>query len=147
MRHLQRFVMAVVLAALLAVTGQAGTASAASHLRHGPARATTQDGAYVVSEKRISDRIVDLTVQSPALGRTAIVRLITPDGWDHRRHGQRWPVLYLLHGCCDTPDSWTRETDVEDIPALRDVLVVTPEAGEVGWYSDWWNHCAGGPPA
>ena len=146
MRHSLRFVMVVVLAALLAVTGLVGTASAASHSRHGAARAT-QDGAYVVSEKRISDRIVDLTVQSPALGRTAVVRLITPRGWDQRRHGQRWPVLYLLHGCCDTPDSWTRETDVEEIPALRDVLVVTPEGGDVGWYSNWWNHGAGGPPA
>jgi S-formylglutathione hydrolase FrmB len=55
--------------------------------------------------------------------------------------------LYLLHGCCDTPDSWTRETDVEDLPQLRHVLVVTPEAGDVGWYSDWWNYGAGAPPA
>jgi diacylglycerol O-acyltransferase / trehalose O-mycolyltransferase / mycolyltransferase Ag85 len=147
MRHPQSLFVAVVLAALLAVTGLTGPASAASHSRHGSARTTGQNGASVVSEKRISDRIVDLTVQSPALGRTATVRLITPDGWDHRRHGQHWPVLYLLHGCCDTPDSWTRETDVEEIPALRDVLVVTPEGGPVGWYSDWWNHGAGGPPA
>jgi S-formylglutathione hydrolase FrmB len=22
-----------------------------------------------------------------------------------------------------------------------------PEAGPFGWYSDWWNHGAGGPPA
>jgi S-formylglutathione hydrolase FrmB len=25
--------------------------------------------------------------------------------------------------------------------------VVTPEGGAAGWYSDWWNHGAGGPPA
>jgi diacylglycerol O-acyltransferase/trehalose O-mycolyltransferase len=147
MRHPQRFVVGVLLAALLAVTGLGGSASAAGHSRHGSERAKGHDGAYVVSERRISDRIVNLTVQSPALGRTAIVRLITPAGWDQRRHGQRWPVLYLLHGCCDTPDSWTRETDVEEIPALRDVLVVTPEGGSVGWYSNWWNHGAGGAPA
>jgi S-formylglutathione hydrolase FrmB len=147
MRHRQSWVAAVVLAAVLVVTGVLGPAAAASHSRHGSARPTAHDGAYVVSEKRIGDRIVDLTVQSPALGRTAIVRLITPKGWDQRRHGQRWPVLYLLHGCCDTPDSWTRETDVEEIPALRNVLVVTPEGGAVGWYSNWWNHGAGGAPA
>jgi diacylglycerol O-acyltransferase / trehalose O-mycolyltransferase len=147
MRHSQRVVTAVVVAALLTVSGLVGTASAANHSTHGSARATERDGAYVVSEKRIGSRIVDLTVQSPALGRTATVRLITPRGWDQRRHGQRWPVLYLLHGCCDTPDSWTRETDVEEIPALRNVLVVTPEGGAVGWYSNWWNHGTGGPPA
>jgi diacylglycerol O-acyltransferase/trehalose O-mycolyltransferase len=105
------------------------------------------DGASVVAQQRVAPHIVDLTIQSPALGRTASVRLITPDGWDQRRRGERWPVLYLLHGCCDTPDSWTRETDVEDLPQLRHVLVVTPEAGDVGWYSDWWNYGAGGRPA
>ena len=76
-----------------------------------------------------------------------MVRLLTPDGWEQRRLGQSWPVLYLLHGCCDTYDSWTRETDVEELAALRGVLVVMPEAGPVGWYSNWWNGGAGGPPA
>ena len=141
MRHLRSPVLVVVVAAVWAVIGFGASASAAVDRGEG------QGGAYVVSEKPIADRILDLTVQSPALGRTAIVRLITPVGWDHRRRGQQWPVLYLLHGCCDTPDSWTRETDVEDIPALRNVLVVTPEAGAFGWYSDWWNNGAGGPPA
>jgi diacylglycerol O-acyltransferase/trehalose O-mycolyltransferase len=105
------------------------------------------DGARVVAEQRVGPHLVDLIVQSPALGRTAKVRLLTPDGWQQRRPGDRWPVLYLLHGCCDTYDSWTRETDVEELRGLRGVLVVMPEAGAVGWYSDWWNYGAGGPPA
>ena len=48
-----------------------------------------------------------------------------------------WPVLYLLHGCCDTYVSWTRSTDIERWPQLRRVLVVMPEGGDVGFYSDW----------
>src|SRR5919197_418605 len=94
-------------------------------------------GARVVAERRVAPRIIDLTVRSPALGTTAKVRLLTPDGWAARARGRRWPVLYLLHGCCDTYDSWTRSTDVEDLPALRRVLVVMPAGGEVGFYSDW----------
>ncbi len=114
----------------------------------GPARlAGAGDGARVVAQQRVGPRLVDLTVQSPALGRTAKVRLLTPDGWQQRRPGDHWPVLYLLHGCCDSYDSWTRETDVEELRGLRGVLVVMPEAGLVGWYSDWWNYGAGGPPA
>ncbi len=31
-------------------------------------------------------------------------------------------------------------TDVAETDSLRDVLVVMPEAGWNGWYSDWWNH-------
>jgi diacylglycerol O-acyltransferase/trehalose O-mycolyltransferase len=88
----------------------------------------------VTKERRVAPRILDLTVRSPALGADAKVRLITPVGWSRER---RWPVLYLLHGCCDTYDSWTRETGVEKLAQLRDVLVVTPEAGDVGFYSDW----------
>jgi S-formylglutathione hydrolase FrmB len=90
-----------------------------------------------VTAQRIAPRIVDLTIHSRALGTTAKVRLLTPDGWAARRTGRRWPVLYLLHGCCDTYDSWTRSTDVEDLPALRHVLVVMPEGGAVGFYSNW----------
>jgi diacylglycerol O-acyltransferase/trehalose O-mycolyltransferase len=104
-------------------------------------------GARVVAEEKVGPRLVDLTVSSPALGRTAKVRLLTPDGWDKRQKGRHWPVLFLLHGCCDTYDSWTRETDVATLPQLRNTLVVMPEGGETGWYSDWWNHGNGSTPA
>jgi diacylglycerol O-acyltransferase / trehalose O-mycolyltransferase / mycolyltransferase Ag85 len=90
--------------------------------------------AVVVGQRQVAPRILDLTVRSPALGRTAKVRLLEPVGYDRHR---RWPVLYLLHGCCDTYDSWTRSTDVEDLPQLRNVLVVMPEGGASGFYSDW----------
>ncbi len=59
---------------------------------------------------------------------------------------RRWPVLWLLHGCCDSFRSWTRSTDVEQLPGLRKVLVVMPEAGDVGFYSDWYNGGRDGPP-
>lgn len=75
-----------------------------------------------------------------------MVRLLTPDGWVQGARGVHWPVLYLLHGCCDNYTSWTRETDVANIPALRHVLVVMPEAGVAGWYTNFWNDGAGGPP-
>jgi diacylglycerol O-acyltransferase / trehalose O-mycolyltransferase / mycolyltransferase Ag85 len=114
----------------------------------GPAAAASGSrAAYVVAEEQVGPHLIDLTVQSPALGRTAKVRLLTPNGWEQRRRGDHWPVLYLLHGCCDTYDSWTRETDVEELRALRGTLVVMPEGGPVGWYSNWWNYGAGGPPA
>ncbi|MFG3684999.1 alpha/beta hydrolase [Micromonospora sp. NPDC047740] len=111
------------------------------------APAQASDGAYVAQEMVVGPRLVDLTIQSPALGRAATVRLLTPDGWEQRARGDHWPVLYLLHGCCDSYVSWTRSTDVASIPELRDVLVVMPEAGAAGWYSDWWNGGRGGSPA
>ena len=90
----------------------------------------------VVSEHRVGDRLVDLRVRSPALKRVASVRLLTPEGW-RPGAGRTWPVLFLLHGCCDSYRAWSRSTDIAQIGRLRRVLVVMPEGGDVGFYSDW----------
>ncbi|MEU9641877.1 alpha/beta hydrolase family protein [Streptomyces sp. NPDC048188] len=108
-------------------------------------------GAEVVAVTQVGDRQVDLSVRSTALGgRTVDVRLLTPDGWspqDRGGHRQHWPTLWLLHGCCGDYTSWTSMTDVAETDSLHDVLVVMPEAGWNGWYSDWWNYGEGGDPA
>ncbi|MGZ4612514.1 MAG: alpha/beta hydrolase, partial [Kineosporiaceae bacterium] len=97
-------------------------------------------------------RTRDLTIQSPALGSpygVTLVRLLLPSQYD-AQPAVRWPALYLLcgGGGRDQTD-WTTYTDVEQLTAQTDLLVVMPEAaaGAVdGWYSDWWNSGAGGPP-
>jgi S-formylglutathione hydrolase FrmB len=107
---------------------------------HGGAAATPTPAAKssppVVAQQRVAPRQLDLTVRSAALGDSAKVRLLTPVGWS-QSSSKRWPVLYLLHGCCDTYESWTRSTDIADLPQLRDVLVVMPEGGDIGFYSNW----------
>jgi diacylglycerol O-acyltransferase / trehalose O-mycolyltransferase len=90
----------------------------------------------VVATAVLSARMRDLTVASPALGETVKVRLLLPVHYA-ARPGARWPVLYLLHGCCDTYRSWTRSTDVAALTARSDVLVVMPDGGRAGFYSDW----------
>ncbi|MDI3405076.1 alpha/beta hydrolase family protein [Streptomyces sp. B-S-A6] len=115
-----------------------------------PALATsrTASGAEVVAVTQVAERQVDLTVRSPSLGGRAVgVRLLTPDGWEPGDRGGSWPTLWLLHGCCGDYTAWTGRTDVASIDSLRDVLVVMPEAGWNGWYSDWWNYGRGGDPA
>jgi S-formylglutathione hydrolase FrmB len=108
------------------------------------------DGARVVGVEQIDDRTRDLTIESPAVG-TVKVRLLLPAAFEAQAEA-RWPVLYLLQGCCDTYDSWTRDTDVEELTAATDLLVVMPAATRAGddgfgWYTDWYNGGAGGPPA
>ncbi|WP_329240533.1 esterase family protein [Actinoallomurus sp. NBC_01490] len=93
----------------------------------------------------IDERTLDLTIDSPAMAGDEQVRLLLPPDAEARPH-KRWPVLYLLHGCCDSYVSWTRSTDVERLTARTDVLVVMPEAGTDGFYSDWWNGGSGGSP-
>jgi S-formylglutathione hydrolase FrmB len=133
------------LTALLLVLIPAAPATAATAA---PAPQAPPRGAEVVGVTQVADRQVDLSVRSAALGgRTVTVRLLTPDGWDPDKPRQKWPTLWLLHGCCGDYTSWTSLTDVAETRRLRDVLVVMPEAGEIGWYSDWWNHGEGGDPA
>ena len=122
MEEMRRWAIAALCAALAGCGGAAPTRP----------RAQPPD-ATVVGERRVGPRVLDLTVRSPSLGRTTKVRLLLPD-----RGARPWPVLYLLHGCCDSYRSWTRSTDVEQMRAHCDrVLVVMPEGGDVGFYSDW----------
>ena len=58
----------------------------------------------------------DLTIDSPAVGREVKVRLLLPARFQ-TTESQRWPVLYLLHGCADVrsldPLHRYRETDAK----------------------------------
>src|SRR5690348_14134839 len=122
-------VLTVLVLAVVACDGGSGRLPAA--------RSTERvSGLQVVATTVVSARMRDLTVASPALGATAMVRLLLPGDFATQPE-RRWPVLFLLHGCCDTYQSWTRSTDVERLTARGDVLVVMPDGGKAGFYSDW----------
>jgi S-formylglutathione hydrolase FrmB len=128
-----------VLLAVLLVSVAAYSRSEASDTARRVERA-----AEVAATETLSRRMRDLVIDSPALDRYAMVRLLLPRRFQ-AEPGRRWPVLWLLHGCCDTYDSWTRSTDVEELAALDEALVVLPEAGQVGFYSDWRERSRSGP--
>jgi diacylglycerol O-acyltransferase/trehalose O-mycolyltransferase len=108
------------------------------------ARPVDSGAAQVVDVEPVHERVVDLSIASPAVG-DQHVRLILPATWE-QHPAARWPVLYLLHGRWDDYGSWTRETDVVELTADHDLLVVMPDGGQQGFYSDWWNGGTGGPP-
>ncbi|MFC5829440.1 alpha/beta hydrolase [Nonomuraea insulae] len=97
----------------------------------------------IVDERRLDERRMELTIRSDALAATTKVRLLLPRGWESRTD---WPVLWLSHGGLDDHTSWTTRTDVEALTSDTGVLVVMPDGGRCGSYSDWWNGGAGGPP-
>ena len=99
----------------------------------------------LVSAEPVGERGRALEVYSPALGRVAKVRLLLPRGW--RAGSGPWPLLFLLHGCCDLGEpplrpgvgdtDWIMKGEAERITRDAPVIVVMPEGGEVGFYSDW----------
>lgn len=97
--------------------------------------------ARVTGVKVIDKRMRDLMVSSPAMGMSIPVRVILPVHWREKPKAT-FPVVYLLHGGDDDYTSWTRETDVDALAENSDVLVVMPDAGRNGYYSDWF---AGAP--
>lgn len=113
-----------------------------------PARASAAApaaGARIVSTQRIDDRLRELTIASPALAADTKVRVLLPDGY--RAGERRYPVLYLLHGAGGDQASWTEGGDAAAITAGEPLIVVMPDGGRAGWYTNWRNGGAGGPPA
>lgn len=101
-----------------------------------PPTPPTSGPARIVQARNVAGRTWDVTIHSPAVGAAVPVRLLLPVRFD-REPRRNWPVLYLLHGCCDSYLSWTRSTDIDQLTSGSDVLVVMPDAGPAGFYSNW----------
>lgn len=101
------------------------------------ASASCPEGARVTAVKRLDARMLDLTVQSAAMRGSVPVRVILPKSWNSDKT-RTFPVLYMLHGGNDDYTSWTRETDIEALARNSDVLIVMPDGGKAGQYSDWY---------
>lgn len=132
----------LVAGALAAAVVAAGAATAV------PARAGTakraDTGARITKETRVGDRQVDITIDSPSLGKSVKTRVLLPRNWSENA-GNTWPVLYAYHGGQDNYTSWTRNTDIESWASRYNVIVVMPEA-ENGSYADWYNYGKRGTP-
>ncbi|WP_395109932.1 alpha/beta hydrolase [Actinomadura sp. SCN-SB] len=104
----------------------------------------SDSGARITAETWQSATQMDITVQSPALGRSVKVRILLPVDWQSGTT-RTWPVLYAYHGGRDDYTSWTRNTDIEAWAAEYDAIVVMPEASN-GGFTDWYNYGLGGRP-
>jgi diacylglycerol O-acyltransferase/trehalose O-mycolyltransferase len=136
-------------AAIAAASASASVAASSAPSPSSPSlSARADDGAYVASVRVVSDRIRDLTISSPAMGGEFGARLVLPSGYDSDPE-RSWPVLYLLHGAGE-PQSyryWTETLAIDTLPAADGAILVAPEGGDMGYYSDWYNDGRGGPPA
>ncbi len=102
-----------------------------------PAAEAARGGIDVVGKRRLSDRLVQLTLSSDLLAERTHVRVLLPRGY--ARSERRYPVLYLLHGGFDDYRSWTRMGDAAALTAGLPLIVVMPDTGPLGGYVDWWH--------
>jgi S-formylglutathione hydrolase FrmB len=108
-----------------------------------PAASAEPTGLELRSTQELSPRLTQLRVYSPALAREANVRVLTPQGFDANR--DHLPVLWLLHGGFGSSADWTTVGDAEALTSDLPMIVVMPDAGTGGWYTDWWRGTPEGP--
>jgi S-formylglutathione hydrolase FrmB len=99
-------------------------------------------GLTITGTQALSPRLTQYTATSPALGMSTNLRVLLPDGYSTQQ-ARKYPVLLLLHGCCDDYRSWVDKGRAEQLSAPYPLIVVMPDGGSAGWYSDPY---AGGPP-
>jgi S-formylglutathione hydrolase FrmB len=110
-----------------------------------PAPALAAGGLRLVGTQRLDPRLEQLTFRTPAVTGTTEVRVLLPAGYGtHPR--RRYPVLYLLHGAIDNYTSWTVKGDAEQLTSRYPLIVVMPDSGPSGGYTNWLNGGAAGPP-
>lgn len=83
----------------------------------------------------LSPRLSELRLRSDALQRETRVRVLTPHGGETNGLS----VLFLLHGGGGESDqtNWTDRGDAEALTDGLPLVVVMPDGGKGGWYSDW----------
>jgi S-formylglutathione hydrolase FrmB len=124
--------------ALVPLVAQSNVAAAAVTLHDG-------SGIHVDSSSSVDPRLMDVTVSTSALPAPAGVRVLLPNGYDPGQ-ATHYPVLYLLHGGFGSYTDWTTFGDIEQLSVGVPLIVVMPDGGPGGWYTNWSNYGAGGPP-
>lgn len=72
------------------------------------------------------------------------VNVLLPAGYD-ANPDRAYPVLWLLHGANGGADTWASGT--EELAAGLPAIIVMPDGGTFGMYTDWWNDGARTNPA
>lgn len=94
-------------------------------------------GLQLRSAVPIDARMTELTFTTPALGAPVKVRVLVPRE-AAANPSARYPVLYLLHGSGGDAAAWTN-LDAEPLTEGMGLVVVMPDGGSDGWYTNWPN--------
>src|SRR5688572_2040325 len=100
--------------------------------------------ARIVDEKQIEPRVIELTIETPAFSAPTKVHVNLPVGYDGDPN-RRWPVSYFLAGTQNTYRSFNNVVDGVELTEGYPSIVVSPN-GDSGYWSDWFNGAAFGPP-
>jgi S-formylglutathione hydrolase FrmB len=136
----------------------AGVASADPALP--PVSGTTAvSGATIVGEQWLTQRTLQLMVATPSFTTPAPVEVTLPTGYSDDST-RRWPTTYYLIGTNGNETMFRTRYNGEALTTSYPSIVISPggsaplppgtpstaSTGNVGYWSDWYNNGAGGPP-
>jgi S-formylglutathione hydrolase FrmB len=98
----------------------------------------------ITAEERIAPRVIELTISTPAFTAPTKVHVNLPVGYGADRD-RRWPVTYVLAGTMNTYRTFNDLVDGVELTESFPSIVVSPN-GDSGYWSDWFNGGAFGPP-
>ena len=91
-----------------------------------------------------SERLAELTVSTPAFVEPTKVHVFLPTGYRDNR-SRRWPVTYLLAGTMNNYDTFEGFLEGQKLTVDYPSIIISPD-GNSGYWSDWYNGGAFGPP-
>ena len=99
----------------------------------------------VVADEKIGDRVHVLTIRTDAFAEPTKVDVFLPAAYDAEPK-RRWPVTYITAGTMNNHNSFRNVLDGVELTKTYPSLIVSPD-GNSGYWSDWYNGGAFGPPA
>ena len=78
-----------------------------------------------------------VVIPSAAMKETLKATVVLPDAYARgTRDGDRYPVVYLLHGSGGDHTDWTSNTRIASLADRYHVILVMPDGGHESWYID-----------
>ena len=108
------------------------------------ASAASANDAQIVAERELADRVVELTIATPAFAEPTKVEVVLPVGYG-ADPPRRWPVTYVMAGTMNSQSSFRTFLDGVKLAEAYPSIMVSPDANS-GYWSDWYNDGAFGPP-
>ena len=105
---------------------------------------TAVSGARIIGQQWLTERTSELTVDSPSFTAPVKVEVMLPSGYAADA-SRSWPVTYFLNGTNHNQSLLRTGYNGEALTTSYASIVVAP-SGDAGYWSDWYNNAAGGPP-
>ena len=120
---------------LLKAAGGAAALTAVALTRAAPAvGASNGFGLSIVDQGVFGDRMHYFRFDTANIAWDPGVNVLLPD--DYFTSNRRYPVLYLLHGGAQDFRKFDMEDDIRGLTAGKRLIVVMPDGGTAGWYSN-----------